>query len=257
MKRAWLIIILSAMLVPGMASASTDPAAGYNQGNHYYSQGQYVKANGWYADAFVKNSYLFYNIGNTQYKMGNPGWAVLFWLRAERLSPRDPDIRANLKLVQTQISKALPVSSSNPITDFFKSLRDLSSSRGWGMLLSVSIWGFWVALSLRIIFGRSRFRTGFSILLSSFIILVLASGAGFLSRRSWEQEPAAVVIDNNGVSAKSGPGKDLTNVFNLPAGARVLVKECRSGFCSIELPPGMVGWADEKSIKKVEEKEYR
>ena len=251
MKRACLILVISALLAARMASAGEDPVGGYNQGNRFYSQGQYADANKLYAGELIKNSNLLYNSGNAWYKLGNTGKAVLYWLRAERLSPRDPDIKANLRLVQSQVSKALPVSSSNRITDFFRALRDLGSSRGWGMLLSVSIWGFWVAFSLRIIFSRSRFRTGFSILLISFIILVLASGAGFLSRRNWEQEPAAVVIDNNGVSAKSGPGKDLTNVFNLPAGARVLVKECRSGFCSIDLPPGMVGWVDEKSIEKI------
>jgi hypothetical protein len=253
MKRPNLILMVSLMFTAMMSWAwFPGPEVDYNHGNHEYANGQYSKASEYYGEEFyVKNSYLQYNLGNTWYKLGNPGKAVRFWLRAERLSPRDPDIRANLKLVQTQISKALPVSSANPITEFFKALRDLSSSRGWGMLLSVCIWGFWVALALRIIFGRSRFRTVFSILLSALIILVSASGAGFLSRRSWETKPYAVVVDNNSVSAKSGPGKDLTNVFNLPAGAVVLVNECRNGFCSVELPPGMVGWVDEKSIEKI------
>jgi len=254
MTRKFFTLLLGLLIFSREGWASEAAASLYNQANRHYGQNQFGKAIELYGQAQkggLHNSDLYYNFGNAAYKSADLGRAVLYWSAAERLSPRDPDIRANLRLVQGRISKALPVSSSNPITEFFKALRDLSSSRGWGMLLSVSIWGFWAALSLRIIFSRSRFKTGFSVLLFSFIILVLASGAGFLSRRSWEQEPAAVVTAND-VSAKSGPGRDLTNVFNLPAGARVLVKECRSGFCSIELPPGMVGWVDEKSIEKIQ-----
>jgi tetratricopeptide (TPR) repeat protein len=253
MTRKILILLLGLLVFSREGFTSQAAASLYNQGNRFYSQNQFDKAIDLYRQAEksgVTNSNLYYNLGNACYKAGDPGRAVLYWLRAERLSPNDPDLKANLKLVSAQVSKALPVSSSNPITEFFRALRDLGPSRGWGMLLSVSIWGFWAALSLRIIFGRSRIKTGLSILLATFIILVLVSGSGFLTRRHWEQEPAAVVIAKD-LLAKSGPGAGFTGVFNIPAGARILVKECRSGFCSIELPPGMVGWVDEKSIEKI------
>ncbi len=43
---------------------------------------------------------LLYNLGNSQYRMGEHGPAILSYERAKLLSPRDPDLRANLALAR-------------------------------------------------------------------------------------------------------------------------------------------------------------
>src|SRR5438445_11782944 len=46
---------------------------------------------------------LYYNLGNVYYRRGERGQAVLWYKRAERLSPRDPDIVFNLELALSHI----------------------------------------------------------------------------------------------------------------------------------------------------------
>jgi len=175
---------------------------------------------------------------------------MLNWSRAERLAPSDPDLRFNLGLARGQIARSLVAQPSSRISDFFRNIRDLARARTWGLVLVFAIWAFWLSLSARILLGGGKFRTALSILTGIFIILMLVSGAGFAARERWETEPAAVVIGRD-VSARSGPGEGLTPVFNLPAGARVLMSECRNGYCQVELPPGMVGWVEGKDIEKI------
>jgi hypothetical protein len=253
MNRKLFIIGLGVLLFGKAALASQAAATLYNQANRLYSQNQFSQAVELYLQAEkngAHNSNLYYNLGNALYKSGDPGRAMAWWLRAERLNPRDPDLKANLKLAQAQVNKSLPAVSSSAVTDLFNSVRDLSPARGWGVLLCVWIWLFWCSLSLRVGFGRAGLKTMFSVLLLASVFLAAVSGVFYLSRRGWEIEPSAVVVAKE-VSAKSGPGQNFTGVFNVPQGARVLLKECRSGFCSIELPPGMVGWVDEKSLEKI------
>jgi len=253
MRIKHLFPVLFFLLAPRIGFASEAAASLYNQANRFYSQGQFSNAIRLYEQALnsgIGNSNLYYNLGNGYYKSGEPGRAMVFWLRAERLNPRDPDLRANLSLVHKQISKSLPADAAGKLPDLLKSLRDLAPAKTWALFLSFSIWGLWISLSLRIIISRARPKTGLSILAVIFIILVIVFGAGFESRRRWEQEPAAVVIAKELV-ARSGPGESFTAVFNLPAGARILLRDCRIGYCRIELPPGMVGWVEEKAVEKI------
>ena len=246
-------IIFTALLLAQAAFGSEASASLYNEANRYYTQGQFKSAIPFYEDAAkagVKNSDLYYNLGNAWYKVGDGGRAMLYWLRAERLNPRDPDLRANLGLLQKQVNKSLAAQPPNPFSDFLAGWRDLAPARTWAVIFSAAIWGFWVLLSARLIMGRRKFSSLLSILLALFIILMMGSGAGFASRRSWETEPAAVVLARD-LAARSGPGETFTPVFNLAPGARILVKDCREGYCQIELPPGMVGWVAEKDLERI------
>ena len=253
MKRFCRFFILTMLLCSRAAFASEASASLYNQANRYYTQGQFQDAIRFYESAEktgVKNSDLYYNLGDAYYKSGDAGKAVLFWYRAERLSPRDPDLRANLKLLRKQVSKSLAAQAPNPFSDFLAGLRDLAPARSWAVLFSISVWGFWVVLSARLVIGRRKFISLLSILSAMFIILVMITGAGFASRSKWETAPSAIVLAKD-ITAKSGPGENFTAVFNLAPGARILVKDCREGYCQIELPPGLVGWVDEKAIEKI------
>jgi len=252
MKIKALVVVLAALI--GRAAPGSDAAAAlYNQGNGFYGRGEFDRAVEYYERALrsgAVNSDLYYNSGNAWHRQGDIGRAVLLWSRAERLSPRDPDLRANLALVRKEIAKSLPAQDQSPVTQASRAFRDLGPARTWALVLSSSAWGFWILLSLVMVTAGKKIRTALSLLLALFIILLTVSAAGYLSRRHWETEPSAVVLAR-GVSARSGPGEGFTSVFSLAPGARVLLKECRSGFCSVELPPGMVGWVDEKAMEKI------
>ena len=221
--------------------------------NAYYNSKQFTNAINLYeqaAKAGVVNGNLYYNLGNAYWRTGDTGRAMLNWSRAERLNPSDPDLRFNLVLSRSQIARSLVAQPSSKISDFFRKIRDLARARVWALVLVFALWAFWLCLSARILLGGGKLRAALSILTGLFIILMVTSGMGFAARELWETEPAAVVIGRD-VSARSGPGAGLTPVFNLPAGARVIMSECRNGYCQVELPPGMVGWVEGKDIQKI------
>ena len=53
------------------------------------------------ADDGVRNGKLYYNIGNACFKNGDIGHALLWYERALKLLPHDPDLRFNYEYVQT------------------------------------------------------------------------------------------------------------------------------------------------------------
>ncbi|MCA1784850.1 MAG: BatD family protein, partial [Desulfobacteraceae bacterium] len=55
------------------------------------------------AESGIRNGHLFYNIGNAWFKAGETGHAILWYERANRLIPRDPDLRFNLAYARTLV----------------------------------------------------------------------------------------------------------------------------------------------------------
>lgn len=54
-------------------------------------------------DSLGTSSELYYNLGNTYYRMGKPGKAVASYERALRLDPTNTDARANLEFVNSRL----------------------------------------------------------------------------------------------------------------------------------------------------------
>jgi Flp pilus assembly protein TadD len=46
---------------------------------------------------------LYFNLGNAHFKAGQLGRAIAAYRQAERLTPRDPDVRANLQFARNRV----------------------------------------------------------------------------------------------------------------------------------------------------------
>ncbi|ODS31459.1 MAG: hypothetical protein SCARUB_03416 [Candidatus Scalindua rubra] len=47
------------------------------------------------------NGQIYYNLGNAYYRQGMPGKAIIYYRRAEKLLPRDANIKANINLLKS------------------------------------------------------------------------------------------------------------------------------------------------------------
>ena len=99
-----LIVPLAALgllvaVVGGAFAQEPAPTALLTTANERYARGEYAASAQQY-EALIYRGYedpvIYYNLGNTYSRRGDLGRAILSYLRAEALAPRDPDIRANL-----------------------------------------------------------------------------------------------------------------------------------------------------------------
>jgi len=101
-------IILYAMLLVSVLPcfASSEPTAEFDAANKLYAETKFAEAAATYeklAQSGSVSSALLFNLGNAHYKAGQVGRAIAAYRRAEQLSPRDADLRANLQFVRSQI----------------------------------------------------------------------------------------------------------------------------------------------------------
>ena len=87
------------------------------KGNALYKGGSYNKAIDEYkqlVDEGYSGVALFYNLGNSYYRIGKLGYAILYYEKALKLSPSDEDVQHNLNF-----AKLSTVDRIQPLPRFF------------------------------------------------------------------------------------------------------------------------------------------
>ncbi len=100
----WLVLCVF-FLCP-ISSAAQDVENSFSKGVAAYNNGQYGEAIATF-ESLLQGGYsanLFYNLASSYAQNGQIGLAILYFERAARLAPGDPDIQGNLELVRKEKS---------------------------------------------------------------------------------------------------------------------------------------------------------
>lgn len=206
-----------------------------------YEAGKYAEALAGYErvlQSAVLTPALAYNTGNTHYRLGRKGLAVLWYERARRLSPRDEDIRFNLSLARSGLD--------DDEGAFGETLDRVLSPSELPWVLTVLIWllfgtAGW-ALWRNLPWARVR-----GAVLASLVLLALF-GCWWMARTRDLGSPWAVVTVPV-AEVRSGPGNQFTVGFTVPEGRRALMLNHRPGWIEIGVPgQGLKGWVTEESV---------
>jgi len=209
------------VLFPGAGHAN-DTAGVFIDAIRAYQAGDYQTAAKKFqavAASGVKNSDLFYNLGNAYLKSGDLGRAVLWYERAGRLSPNDPDLKFNLAHARTRLKDKADASfSPMDILFFWQGLIPLK----WLQYsaIGVSFLSFTWA-GIRRMFNRTALSGPGIPLFVLLSVLVLAAGLEIYRLNS---DHRAVILGET-VAVRSGTMETATPLFDLHAGTRVRVME--------------------------------
>ncbi len=231
----------------------TDPVRLLAEGNQAYTEGRLDDAQSRYLaarDRGVNDPVLHFNLGNTYARTGHLGQAIASYLRAQRLAPRDKDVRNNLFWVRRHIRDLELSEHSLPL--FIAQLAGIVGA------LTVDQWGIglialaWLVAAL---IGWGWYRDDFNprlrrLLLTggAALILVAAVTAG-----RWyveEVRDSAVVIVPE-VEVRSGPATSFSALFKVHDGLTLTIDERRAGWARVGLGGDWEGWVPEPSIEPV------
>ena len=225
-----------------------------------YEHGEYDLAAERYeqASAGSAQAALYYNLGNTYYKLGNYGRAVLNYRRAQYLTPRDRDTRANLALAHAQTVDRLKAAGNSSF-----SVQITSFTRNWvnNNELALLALGAWLILLLLILaYGATptgRLREGLQAALILTAVLALLGAYGLGSRLYEEATHPAAVIVAEEVGVKSGPGEQYLTEFTLHSGSEVSLLEERPTWVRLALPglagqnKDLQGWVPVEAVERL------
>src|SRR4051794_24884420 len=234
----WLIYLLLVTLGGSRLNAA-NLNNDFEAANRFYEQGKFKEAATAYqklVDQKVESATIYYNLGNAWYKAGQNGRAIAAYLQAERLAPRDSDVRFNLNCVRGKVN----VGSVSAGTLLQRALRRLSVNE-WTLLATAALW---IALLL-LAAGEAKFEwrsslRRYSLCAALVTGFLLAATAGALYDRD-HIKPAVVIVPEAVVHY--GPLDESKAFYNLQDGSEVRLVQDRTqgGWVRIEDANGRQG----------------
>jgi tetratricopeptide (TPR) repeat protein len=245
------ICVLLALLSTAVYAQTATDLTTLEVANRLYENGRYAEAAQTYEQLVaggVQDSTVFYNLGNAYYQQGDIGRAILNYERAQRLTPRDDDVQANLALAREKIVDQYGADDAllNQLTVWARSWLTLNE-------MAVAALGLWLLLGGFILLYRRKNSTLVKGLLGVTAVLFLG-GLFSLGTRLYVESnrPVAIVVVAE-TAVASGPGEQYPTQFTLHSGASVAILDERPNWTRITLPGDQLqGWVAAGAVTAVD-----
>jgi len=240
------MVVAAVMLACCACRAADGPNMGqFDKANELYMAGKFDDAKQAYGQ-LVKSgplsANLFYNLGNTEWKLGNGGAAVADYERALALEPSHPQARANLNFVRDQTG------AKSAAQQWWERALGTMDANSAAVLLAVCGWAalFCVAVMLM----RSGSRMG-PVTTLAICLLVGGYAAGCMWQAKAQATKAVVIAKS--AQARVAPADVAPIADVLPAGSEVLAPEIRGPWTYCTLPDGTRAWVPTDALEKVKQ----
>lgn len=255
MKKTILVLISLVFCVNFAISAEDpqDPRGLFYKANSLYEQREYEKASEEYAkilDIDTESGPLYFNIGNTFFKMGKAGYAILAYKKAQRLMPGDSDLKSNLayaeSLTEDSAFQALP---QNRIAWLFKfPFREYSLNTV--SIILIALYLMLIAMFLTGIINPV-FKRRMAILFYPVLIGFLLTLGAFSIRYYDEEMLSHGVVVAKEAECKYEPIDKSNNYFTLKEGQEVLVLNTRNGWRRVRRLDGKLAWVKSDAVEGI------
>jgi tetratricopeptide (TPR) repeat protein len=222
----------------------------FNQANEAYFSRDFSTAIQLYTDLEkrgVVSGDLFYNLGNTYYRTGQIGRAIYYYTKALRYHPRDRDLVANDRYVESKRIDQIEGSLFSKICHTLFFWIDLTTLKELLIIAVIFYWMFFILLVCRIL--RKKFI--FTLLLMVAIGLNLVILPTAIAKFYTERLSSTGVIISPVASVYSEPTQDAIKLFELHEGTFAQVTDREGSFKKIRLSDGKKGWVGEGDLGEV------
>ncbi len=229
---------------PKPAAREGDPRELFARANRLYESGNYAEALSAY-DALVRKGFrggnLYYNLGNTYFKLDDKGHAILFYEKARKLNPRDQDVASNLEYALSLIEDKIEPWPRSWI------LERWSMAVGYftlGEIVSSAAITYWILCAVLAIFLYVRSWRRPLVRVAGALVIVLAVFVGGAVSRVWMAGQEGAVILSKEAKVRYGPSDKDVTAFVLHEGAVVEIENRKGDWCQVSLPDGKAGWVE-------------
>ena len=195
---------------------------------------------------------IYYNLGNSYYKIGDIAKAILNYERALILKPANKDIRSNLEIAR---AKTVDKVTDVPELFFITWLRSITNSMGiqsWA-IIAISFFLLFI-VSIYFFFFSTKIvarKTFFILALFFLVFCVIANISAAFQRRVRLNRMNAIIISPS-VTIRSTPNDNGTSLFILHEGRKVFIKDdSMKDWKEIQLEDGNVGWVKKNDLEVI------
>ena len=230
-----LVLFVIAWL-PLYSQAAVSSAA-FDAANRLYEEGKFAEAISAYqklGQSGQVSAALYFNLGNAYFKSGQIGRAVAAYRTAQQITPRDPDLRANLQFARSQT----PSPTLSP-SRWQRWLGRLTLNE-WTLLAAGVVW-LWLLL-LAILQWRPALKPALrSYVISLAVLGALLCACVVAALRETRFTRTAIVVTRE-ATVRYGPLAESPAAFTVHDGAELRVLDQKDEWVQVSAGPRRIGW---------------
>lgn len=251
MNRTFLTSIFC--FVAAVVSVIAAESSLFDQANRQFKDGDFAAAATVYQeilDAEGPSASVLFNLGNCEQRLGKFGPAILAYERARLLTPRDPDLLANLALAR---KAAAAFEEPGPYPDI-EAFFDYLSLNEWSWLVAgaaLFLGGLSVLCGMvRLPVRWMRQTAGASASVAA-VVMIVGATALYLRR----DEGNRGVVLSEGATVRLSPFRKAESLGTPGPGRIVHILKSDDGYHYIEVPrTKLQGWMSEVDVSAIEGK---
>jgi len=243
------LCILCLMLIHVRSWAqSGDAPQLFLEANQAYEKGDYQTAANLYEKILnngIQSGMILYNLGNCYTRLGQTGKALLSYRRAERLIPRDSDLKFNLGYILDQRKDKIESKNRIPFARVFFFWYYWLSLKELLIVFIVAHCLLWLAAIILLFKPIALLR--WVRILSLCLFLIFGASFGMKAYIQEAIDQGVVVVAE--ATVRSGNGPHHSALFVLHEGAEFSISEEARGCMKIRLADGKIGWIASTAIQ--------
>ncbi len=228
--------LLVVSLLPECTRAAPSADA-FDAANRLYEEGKFAEAVSAYeklAQSGQVSAALYFNLGNAYFKSGQIGRAIAAYRTAQLITPRDPDLRANLQFARNQTPG--PTLAPGRWQRWVSRL----TLNEWTLLAAAAVW-VWLLL-LATLQWRPALRPalrGYVLSLAALAVVLCACVAASLGDSRFIRTAIVVAPE---ATVRYTPLPESATAFTVHDGAELRVLDRKEEWLQVSAGPRRIGW---------------
>jgi hypothetical protein len=250
MKKQLSITVLI-LLCSAYCMAAGNVAEQWKRGNLCYLEKRYDSA-AWYyeqlAAAKPRNAELYYNLGNSYYRLNKIPQSVLNYERSLAIDPNNMNASDNLAIAQARISNHIQAVGDIFFIKWWHSLTQPQRATGWSVAALLTF-----LLIIALLWVRRFVKNGSAVPVQlpgilTFVCICLLVLAGVSADNSTSTSGAVVMENDAPLMNNQQKGKPLALI---PEGTTVKILSENGMWVEVTLPDGRNGWLMQNEISRI------
>lgn len=219
--------------------------AAYNQGNYQEAVENYENI----LESGETSATLYYNLGNSNYKLNKIASSIYYYEKALQLDPGNEDILNNLRFAQNMAMDDITEAPKTGVSRIMNSFLSVLSFNGWAWLAVATAFIFAILFLVYYFSAATKYkRLFFTLAISFFVVSLFSLGIAFQQYQVIQNSQFAIVFSEE-APVRSEPNARGDELFLLHEGTKIEVKETFQNWIKLELANGAEGWIEEKDLQ--------
>lgn len=225
----------------------------FRQANAAYEKSDYAQAGDLYRRAIdegVADSRLYFNYANCLFRQNQLGMAILYYEKARKLDPNDPDIAYNLRFVNAQIQDKVPAPEENALTRMLAFAHGAFSINE-GLWIELALFTFLGLAAMICLYVGTAARTALGVAMGTAAVAMLALAPSLAMKIKDQETLRYAIVLKPAIEMFSGPGETFQVLTQVHEGTKFEIVETRGDWVSVKLANGKGGYVRLSDLGKV------